>query len=231
MSLLSAAKSQNTSIKNSNTLMLDEKSLLFKVRNFEGCQPYTPIWKEMLQYTDIRTKSDDDKLWLLEHTPVFTQGKAGAKEHLLNPGAIPIVYTDRGGQITYHGPGQLIAYILFDIRRMKFTVRDIVTCLEKTVIELLKSYDIASYSKSDAPGVYIKKSKIASLGLRVRKGCTFHGIALNVDMDMEPFSRINPCGFTGLQMTQIKDFFPQVNLADISRQLAYCLHKQLISMQ
>jgi lipoyl(octanoyl) transferase len=172
-----------------------------------GLQSYEKIWQEMSQFTDTRGEDTDDELWVLEHEPVFTQGQAGKAEHILNPGDIPIIQSDRGGQVTYHGPGQLVVYPLIDLRRKKLSVRDMVSLLENTVVQLLESYDLSAYPKADAPGVYVQSNeqemKIASLGLRVRKGCCFHGLSINVDMDLSPFDRINPCGYSGLKMTQL----------------------------
>lgn len=163
----------------------------------------------MTGFTNQRTPETPDELWLVEHPPVFTQGQAGKPEHLLLPGDIPVVQTDRGGQVTYHGPGQLVAYPLLDLRRLKLGVRDLVTAIEETVVATLASYGIEAYPRPDAPGVYVAGNKIASLGLRVRRGCSFHGVALNVDMDLEPFQRINPCGYQGLAMTQMRDLLPE----------------------
>jgi len=170
-----------------------------------GRRDYASCWQAMSEFTNQRTPDTLDQLWLVEHSPVFTQGQAGKAEHVLFPGDIPVVQTDRGGQITYHGPGQLVAYPLLDLRRLKIGVRELVTALEQTIISTLAHYGIDSAAKPDAPGVYVDGAKIASLGLRVRRGCSFHGLALNVDMDLSPFGRINPCGYQGLAMTQIRD--------------------------
>jgi len=170
-----------------------------------GTEDYTTVWQAMQQFTDQRNEQTLDQLWLLEHQPVFTQGQAGKEEHLLLPGDIPVVRVDRGGQVTYHGPGQLVVYVLLNLKRRNLGVRALVTLLEQVLIELLAAYGITAYAKADAPGVYVNEAKIASLGLRVRKGCTFHGLALNVDMDLSPFLRINPCGYAGMQMIQTKD--------------------------
>ena len=159
----------------------------------------------MQQYTDNRDAQSNDELWVVEHPPVFTQGQAGKSEHILAAGDIPIIKVDRGGQVTYHGPGQLVVYPLLDIKRLKIGVRQLVTTIEQSIVDMLKPYGIEAYPKADAPGVYVNESKIASLGLRIRKGCSFHGLALNVNMDMEPFHRINPCGYAGLQMVQSCD--------------------------
>ena len=171
-----------------------------------GSQDYTQVWHAMQRFTDERNEQTPDELWLLEHPAVFTQGQAGKAEHLSLPGDIPVVKVDRGGQVTYHGPGQLVVYVLLDIKRRKLGVRELVTMLEQVLIELLAQHGATANARPDAPGVYIDGKKIASLGLRVRKGCTFHGLALNVDMDLSPFNRINPCGYAGMQMIQSRDY-------------------------
>ncbi|MUH71965.1 lipoyl(octanoyl) transferase LipB [Psychrosphaera haliotis] len=163
---------------------------------------YQDIWQSMQLFTDTRDDNVTDELWVVEHNPVFTQGQAGKEEHLLDTGDIPVVKVDRGGQVTYHGPGQLVVYLLINLRRKKIGVRDLVTLIENAIVDMLKSFEISAYAKKDAPGVYVDEKKVASLGLRVRKGCSFHGLALNVDMDLEPFLRINPCGYAGLEMVQ-----------------------------
>ncbi len=180
------------------------------VRNL-GIQDYQKVWQEMLAFTDNRTEQTRDEIWFVQHPPVFTQGQTGKPEHLLQASHIPVVQSDRGGQITYHGIGQQIMYILLDLKRLKqqgkeISVRELVRVLEDTVIATLQDYDIQSYGKSDAPGVYVEHKKICSLGLRIRKGCTFHGLALNVNMDLSPFQQINPCGYVGLEMCQLADF-------------------------
>lgn len=174
------------------------------IRNL-GLRDYQTVWQAMRAFTDTRAESHGDELWLVEHPPVFTQGQAGKPEHILAAGDIPLVATDRGGQVTYHGPGQLVAYPLLDLRRLKLGVRDLVSHLENTVVEMLAEYGINAAARPEAPGVYVEARKIASLGLRVRRGCSFHGVAINVDMDLEPFLRINPCGYNDLQMTQMRD--------------------------
>lgn len=176
-----------------------------------GVQPYEEIWHKMQDFTDNRTEQTDDEIWLVQHPAVFTQGSAGKPEHLLNPTQIPVVQTDRGGQITYHGEGQQIMYVLIDIKRLKaegkeVSVRELVTALEQSVVKTLADYGIEGYPKADAPGVYIDGRKICSLGLRIRKGCSFHGLAFNINMDLTPFRNINPCGYAGLEMCQLKDF-------------------------
>ncbi len=168
-----------------------------------GLQEYSPIWQELKNFTQQREAHTVDQLWLLEHHPVYTQGQAGRAEHVLQQSSIPIVQSDRGGQITYHAPGQLIVYCLTDIGRKKINIRQFVCLLEQTVIELLAKYQIQAHTIEGAPGIYVNQAKIASIGLRVRHGRTYHGLSLNVNMDLEPFTRINPCGYTGLEMTQI----------------------------
>ncbi|NRP10982.1 Octanoyltransferase [Marinobacterium sp. xm-d-509] len=173
-----------------------------------GRQPYLEAFDRMQAFTNERTADTADELWVLEHEPVFTQGQAGKAEHLLGTGDIPVVQVDRGGQVTYHGPGQLVIYLLLDLKRNKLGVRDLVTLMEDSVVSLLADYRVIAAAKPDAPGVYVDGDKICSLGLRVRKSRSFHGLALNIDMDLEPFLRINPCGYAGLQMTQLSSFDP-----------------------
>lgn len=182
-------------------------------------QPYLQTYQAMHDFTLNRNEQTPDEIWLVEHCPVFTQGRVGKPEHLLHQTDIPIVATDRGGQITYHAPGQQIMYILFDLKRRKIGIRDIVSCLEKCVIQTLAHYDIMSYAKAEAPGVYIDHKKICSLGLHIKRGCTLHGLALNIDMDLAPFKNINPCGYAGLQMTQLKEFVPQINRSELKQLL------------
>lgn len=173
------------------------------VRSLEGLQPYEATLERMQQYTAGRDADSADEIWLLEHPPVFTQGQAGNADHLLATGDIPVIKVDRGGQVTYHGPGQLVVYLMMDLKRSKLGVRKMVTLMEQALIDALASFSVEAYAKPDAPGVYVGKSKIASLGLRVRRGCSFHGLALNLDMDLTPFLRINPCGYAGMPMTQL----------------------------
>lgn len=170
-----------------------------------GNQDYVSVWQAMQNFTDNRTLETADELWLVEHPKVFTQGQAGKEEHLLAPGSIPIVKADRGGQITYHGPGQQVIYVLVNLRRRKMGIRQLVSLIENSIIGALADYEINAIAKADAPGVYVNNKKIASLGLRVRKGCSFHGLALNVNMDLSPFLQINPCGYAGLEMAQTSD--------------------------
>ena len=177
-----------------------------------GRQRYMPIWQKMQDFTDTRDENTPDEIWLVEHESVFTQGQAGKDEHLLAPGDIEVIKVDRGGQVTYHGPGQQMMYVLFNLRSLKIGVRELVTWLEECIIESLAEYGIEAYAKADAPGVYVNDSKIASLGLRVRRGCSFHGLALNVNMDLSPFLRINPCGYAGMNMVQTKELDGPQNL-------------------
>ncbi|MDC6380365.1 lipoyl(octanoyl) transferase LipB [Pseudomonas sp. 15A4] len=184
-----------------------------------GLTDYEPTWQAMKRFTDGRDRDTADEVWLVQHPPVFTQGQSGKPEHLLLPGDIPVVQVDRGGQVTYHGPGQLVAYLLLDVRRLGFGVRDLVTRIEHSLIDLLASYGVDAAAKADAPGVYVDSAKIASLGLRIRNGCSFHGLALNVDMDLDPFKRINPCGYAGLAMTQLREQAGPIEFAEVSARL------------
>jgi len=188
-----------------------------------GRRDYLPVWRAMQAFTAQRDDSSLDELWALEHPPVFTQGLNGKAEHLLAPGTIPVVQIDRGGQVTYHGPGQLVIYCLIDLRRKQLGVRQLVTVLEQSLIELLANYGIDAYSKADAPGVYVAGCKVASLGLRVRRACSYHGLSLNVDMDLEPFERINPCGYSGLRMTQLRDLGLDVSIRNITDELLHIM--------
>ncbi|MGH8307592.1 MAG: lipoyl(octanoyl) transferase LipB [Gammaproteobacteria bacterium] len=185
-----------------------------------GSVAYEPTWRAMQAFTNARDASTRDEIWFLEHPPVFTLGLAGKMEHVLAPGAIPVIHIDRGGQVTYHGPGQLVVYPLIDLRRLKLGVRGLVEAIELAVIDTLKECGIPSVSKREAPGVYTKDGrKLASLGLRVRRDCTYHGLAFNVAMDLEPFSRINPCGYAGLEMTQVKDLGGPESVSRVSELL------------
>jgi len=186
-----------------------------KIRHL-GIQPYDKVWRAMKDFTVHRNEDTSDELWLLEHFPVYTQGQAGKPEHILNSNAIPIVQSDRGGQVTYHGPGQLVAYVLMDINRRSIGVRTLVSQLEQILINVLALYKVTGTVQCGAPGVYVAEQKIASIGLRVKNGCTYHGIALNVNMDLNPFSGINPCGFAQLQMTQISHFQPTITLEEVN---------------
>ncbi|WP_092512651.1 lipoyl(octanoyl) transferase LipB [Xenorhabdus mauleonii] len=180
-----------------------------------GIQPYEPVSDAMHQFTEQRTAETPDEIWLVQHEKVFTQGQAGKSEHVLVAGDIPVIQSDRGGQVTYHGPGQQVMYVLIDLKRSKIGVRQLVTAIENTVIETLAHFEVEAYARPDAPGVYVAGNKICSLGLRIRKGCSFHGLALNIAMDLEPFLRINPCGYAGMKMIQLSDFITGVTIEDV----------------
>lgn len=180
---------------------------------------YHDTWHSMQQFTNSRRPDTADELWFLQHPAVYTLGKNGKAEHVLNPIDVPVINVDRGGQVTYHGPGQIVVYTLLDLNRLKIGVRELVTNIERAIIELLADYNVSASARREAPGVYVNDAKIAALGLRVRKGCSFHGLALNVDMDLEPFRRINPCGFEGLEVTQLKHFVDDVQLSDVVENL------------
>jgi lipoyl(octanoyl) transferase len=173
----------------------------------------------MQSFTDSRDAETADEIWFLEHLPVFTLGQAGRLEHLLNPGDIPVIKVDRGGQVTYHGPGQLVVYLLLDLRRRKMGIRPLVTLMEQSIVDLLGEYHISANARTDAPGVYVGDRKVASVGLRVRRGCSFHGLSLNIDMDLEPFERINPCGYPGLEVTQLSELCGAVDVETVSEGL------------
>ena len=181
-----------------------------------GLVDYLPTLDAMRRFTDARGADSSDELWLLQHPPVFTQGQAGKAEHVLAPGDIPVIQVDRGGQVTYHGPGQWVLYLLVDLRRRQLGVRDLVTLIERSLVQLLGEYGIDAASRPAAPGVYVADEKIASLGLRVRRGCSYHGLALNVDMDLEPFGRINPCGYADLQVTSMAKQLPQTPIDTVA---------------
>lgn len=184
-----------------------------------GLQPYEPISAAMHDFTNNRDDSTADEIWLVEHQAVFTQGQAGKAEHILLSGDIPVVQSDRGGQVTYHGPGQQVVYLLLNLKRRKLGVRELVTVLEQTVVNTLAEFAIIAYPRAEAPGVYVEGKKICSLGLRIRKGCSFHGLALNINMDLSPFLRINPCGYAGMEMTQVSHFMANITPADIQPRL------------
>lgn len=188
-----------------------------------GQQPYMETWEAMKAFTANRDDTTVDELWCLEHPQVFTQGQAGKAEHILLPGDIPVIQVDRGGQVTYHGPGQLVIYLLIDLSRRKLGVRTLVDRIEQAIVGTLAESDIDAAPRPEAPGVYVKGAKIASLGLRVRRGCSFHGLALNVNMNMEPFSRINPCGYAGMSMCQVSDFAPGISVYEIEGRLVQAL--------
>lgn len=184
-----------------------------------GQQAYEPVWREMRSFTAHRDAATADEIWFVEHPPVFTLGLNGRLEHLLEPGEIPVIHVDRGGQVTYHGPGQLLVYVLVDLRRAGLGVRRMVRLLESSVISLLSEYDIDAQRSLEAPGVYVGGKKISSLGLRVRRGCCYHGLALNVAMDLGPFQRIDPCGYPGLEVTQLADLAGETDLVAVAQRL------------
>ena len=193
-----------------------------------GRTEYEPTWRAMQAFTAGRDASTPDEIWLTEHPPVYTQGIAGKPEHLLRSDTgIPLVKIDRGGQITYHGPGQLVVYLLLDMKRRNLSVRPLVRMMEAAVIDLLHDYGIAARYRADAPGVYVQDAKIAALGLRIKSGCCYHGLALNIDMDLSPFSAINPCGYAGLQVTQLRDLGVIENFETVSKKLTKHLLRAL----
>lgn len=173
------------------------------------------MWQAMRQFTDTRTQTTSDEIWVVEHFPVYTQGQSGKAEHIYSPGDIPIVQTDRGGQVTYHGPGQVVIYLLLNLARFSLNVRGLVTLLEQSVVTLLANYGVTAQSRCDAPGVYVHGAKICSLGLRVRRGCCYHGLAFNVDMDLSPFLGIHPCGYPDIKMTQLKEHIKSANIEQV----------------
>ncbi len=192
-----------------------------------GSQDYTQVWQAMQRFTQQRNDGTLDEIWLLEHPPVFTLGLNGKQHHILNAGDIPVVPSDRGGQVTYHGPGQLVAYLLLDLKRHNLNVRSIVSLIEKSIIALLGEYGIPAQNRKDAPGVYVNGAKIAALGLRIKQGCCYHGLSLNVDMDLEPFSRINPCGYPDMAVTQLTHFGVNENMPRVAHALLTHISTQL----
>jgi lipoyl(octanoyl) transferase len=187
---------------------------------FLGARPYEPTWRAMQIFTDARGADTPDEIWFLEHPPVFTLGLNGKREHLLAPGDIPVVQIDRGGQVTYHGPGQLVVYPLLDLRRLGLGVRELVTALENAIIRTVASWEITAAARRDAPGVYVEGRKLASLGLRIRRGSSYHGLAFNVSMDLEPFRRINPCGFANLEVTDLATLGGPSSVREVAQRLA-----------
>lgn len=192
-----------------------------------GLQPYEPIWQQMQQFTRARTRPGLSEIWVLQHEPVFTQGQAGKPEHILERGDIPLIQTDRGGQVTYHGPGQVIIYPLLDLHELGIGVRSLVEILENSVIAFLKEHDIDANGRKEAPGVYVNEKKIAALGLRIRKGFSYHGLSFNVDMDLSPFQQINPCGYQGLEVTQLKEQGVIIPPEEVAESILLQLVKQL----
>ena len=198
-----------------------------QIRRLPGLQPYEPIWRAMQEYTEQRDAHSADEIWLLQHQPVYTLGRNGKPEHLLNPGTIPAVQIDRGGQVTYHGPGQLVAYLLIDLKRLKLGVREMVSAMENAIIAVLAEYGIQAVARADAPGVYVGESKIAALGLRVRQGRCYHGLSFNLDMDLQPFKQINPCGYAGMAVSQLADYSDSWQWRQVEAQLIAHLCAQL----
>ena len=189
---------------------------------------YAPVFEKMKRFNDVRTADTEDELWVVEHNPIFTQGLAGKPEHLLIHDDIPVVQIDRGGQITYHGPGQLVVYTVIDFKRRKTSVRNIVSALENSIIDTLSDYDITANADPQRPGVYVQGKKIASLGLRIKNGSVYHGLALNIDMDLSPFTHINPCGYAGLEMTQIAEYVrPAPSFGEVAKKLTGYLEDRL----
>jgi lipoyl(octanoyl) transferase len=192
-----------------------------------GRRDFVSVWREMEAFTDARDDNSGDEVWLVQHDPVFTLGQAGKSEHVLDARDIPLVQTNRGGQVTYHGPGQIVAYPLIDLRRVGIGVREFVCRIEQAIIDTLAHWNIEALRRENAPGVYVAGAKVGALGLRVRRGCTFHGLALNVAMDLEPFRRINPCGYEGLQVTQVSDLGGPSNIGAVEAVLVLKLAQQL----
>ncbi len=197
------------------------------IRTSTGIQDYVSTWRAMQTFTMNRNIQTCDELWLTEHPAVFTQGLNGQSEHVLNPGEIPVIPIDRGGQITYHGPGQAVFYILFDLNRLGMGVTRLVYLLEQSIIDYLQQHNIMAARKNGAPGVYIENDKIASLGLRIKKNCAYHGLSFNIDMDLEPFSRINPCGLSDIKMTQLRNFLPNCNVSNVSQEISTSIFRNM----
>lgn len=200
--------------------------MLLTIRNL-GIRSYVEVWQAMRQFTDSRDKTSPDQLWVLQHYPVYTQGLKGRSENILDPESIPVIQTDRGGQSTYHGPGQLIIYTLIDLNRKRIGARVLVSSLERAIIEMLEQYGVSAFSIPKAPGVYVAGKKIASIGLRIRKGCSYHGLSCNVSMDLSPFKGIHPCGYPGLEVTQVADLNGPQNPLEVSVPVIQHLLKEL----
>jgi lipoyl(octanoyl) transferase len=194
-----------------------------------GVQPYEPIWQEMQRLTQERTDKTHDEIWVLEHLPVYTLGLNGKQEHLLNPGDIPVIQSDRGGQVTYHGPGQLIVYTLLDIKRRKLGIRQLVTLLEQSMVTALAQFGITAAANPQAPGVYVNNKKIGSIGIRIKNNASYHGISLNNNMDLTPFDHINTCGYRDLQVTQLADFGIDISTADLAIPVVNAINSSLYS--
>ena len=198
----------------------------FQIKDL-GTQDYMDTYNAMREFNEQRGENTEDEIWLHEHPPVYTLGLSGKKEHLINTGNIPVVKTDRGGQVTYHGPGQLVAYLLIDLKRRPYAIKKLVSLMEQSIIDCLQDYSIKAKRKAGAPGVYIEDKKIAALGVRVRKGATYHGLAFNIDMDLDPFNGINPCGYEGLICTQLSHYKKEITLAEVKKNLIEYLLKYL----
>lgn len=196
---------------------------------FIGLQPYKPVWQDMQTFTQERTDDTNDEIWLLEHPPVYTLGLNGKLEHVLNPGNIPVINSDRGGQVTYHAPGQAIVYTLLDLKRLNLGIRPLVTLLERAMITTLAQFDISAVAKPEAPGVYVNNKKIGSIGIRIRRNCSYHGLSLNNNMDLEPFNRINTCGFKDLQVTQLTKFDIHMTTEELAMQVAQNINTALMA--
>lgn len=194
-----------------------------------GIQDYVSVWQEMLRFTQTRQKDTEDQIWIVEHFPVYTLGLNGKSEHILNTGTIPVVRSDRGGQVTYHGPGQLVVYTLLDLNRHTINIRHLVSMLEQAMISTLKLYGIHAEAKKEAPGVYIQGKKIGSVGLRIKKNCSYHGLSLNNAMDLTPFNSINPCGYSGLKVTQLYDYNIEVSTAQLAEPVIQSITRSLTS--
>ncbi len=194
-----------------------------------GLQPYEAIWRDMQQFTQERTEETPDEIWVLEHLPIYTLGLNGKQEHILNPGDIPVIKSDRGGQVTYHGPGQLVIYTLLDIKRLKLGIRQLVTLLEQSMVTALAQFGIVAIAKPEAPGVYVNNKKIGSIGIRIKNNASYHGISLNNNMDLTPFDHINTCGFRDLQVTQLADFGVSVNTAELAIPVVQAINSTLTS--
>ena len=192
-----------------------------------GRRDYQSVWQQMQQFTAERSADTPSEIWIVEHEPVFTQGQAGKPEHLLNPGDIPVVQTDRGGQVTYHGPGQLVVYLLLSLREFGLGVRGLVSAMENSIIDVLADYDIQAKARADAPGVYVGDAKIAALGLRVKRGCSYHGLSFNIDVNLEPFQRINPCGYQGMAVTSTRELGIADDLPTITPRVIQALSKHI----
>ncbi len=192
-----------------------------------GLQDYSATLKKMQEFTKLRDETTPDEIWFVEHSPIFTLGQAGKEEHILDPKNIPVIKSDRGGQVTYHGPGQIVIYFLLDLRRNNLNIREAVTLLEDIIIEFLAKHNITAINKKDAPGVYVNDQKICSIGLRVSRGKTYHGLAFNVDMDLEPFKRINPCGYKDLEVTQFKDLIKDISVIKVQEELKMIVDSRL----